>query len=162
MGSAHRLTDVDILSNFDENRFRGSGDMKRTWKALTLTWGPHDWVIDSARRLCERNIWLKFKEIHFRGSDVVFFFMFFCFSFFSFSFFFFLGGGGGGGGGGGYAGKVADIMRMTKILNPGFFILFFLFCKGRWGMGAAKGRDRGGVGRGVGRNYFHMWLAVST
>ena len=39
-------------------------------------------------------------------------------------------GEGGGRGYGGYAGKVVDIKRMTKNLNPGFFIFPFLFLAG--------------------------------
>ena len=61
------------------------------------------------------------------------------------------GGGGEGGGERGYAGKVADIKRMTKNQNQRLFIL--PMCVGVGGGGgqgrAGPGRANGAVCRGV-------------
>ena len=55
-----------------------------------------------------------------------------------------------------YAGKVVDIIRLTKNSNPGFF-LFFLFCEREKGAGHNRlGQGKGRYWQGSGSNYCHM------
>ena len=57
---AHCLTEKRIKVKLNENRLKGSGDMKRTQisrvNALTLTFCLGSWVMCSAHRPTKRNI----------------------------------------------------------------------------------------------------------
>ena len=74
INSAHRPTKVNIWPKF-KNPSTGIGDTEQTQnsrlKPVTLNWtltlGRHGWVLSSAHRLTEANIWPKFKENPSRG-----------------------------------------------------------------------------------------------
>ena len=68
--SAHRLTERNIWVKFNENQFKGSGDMEMTRysRVNPLTLSLSSWVMGSAHRLTERNICVKFNENRPKGS----------------------------------------------------------------------------------------------